>query len=155
MQEPSVVHRTFVIERSYPTTPERVFAAFSDPVKKRRWMGGEDEGFEIESFEPNFRVDCYERWRFRYKGGPLIKNDVCYQDTVPNRRIVIVYTMTFGDKRVSSSQSTMEFLPTETGTTFIYTEQGAFFDGVDNVEGREEGTRGLLEKLAKELESST
>jgi len=26
-----VIHSTFVIERSYPATPERVFAAFADP----------------------------------------------------------------------------------------------------------------------------
>ena len=30
MQEQSVVHNTFVIERSYPKPPERVFAAFAD-----------------------------------------------------------------------------------------------------------------------------
>ena len=28
MKEQSVIHSTFVIERTYPATPERVFAAF-------------------------------------------------------------------------------------------------------------------------------
>src|SRR5262245_23426362 len=45
MQEPSVVHNTFVLERSYPVAPERVFAALSNPAKKRRWFlegGGTD-----------------------------------------------------------------------------------------------------------------
>jgi len=36
-QKPAVTHGTFVIERNYPTTPERVFAALADPKKKRRW----------------------------------------------------------------------------------------------------------------------
>jgi uncharacterized protein YndB with AHSA1/START domain len=40
MEKLSVTHSTFVIERSYATTPERVFAAFSDPAKKRRWFCG-------------------------------------------------------------------------------------------------------------------
>ena len=43
MKDRSVTHATFVIERSYPTTPQRVFAAFSDPAKTRRWLAGEQE----------------------------------------------------------------------------------------------------------------
>ena len=46
MSEPSVTHATFVIERSYPKAPGRVFAAFADPDKKRRWFaeGGASAG---------------------------------------------------------------------------------------------------------------
>ncbi len=109
----------------------------------------------IESFAPIFAVDQYERWTFRFKGGELIRNDVCFQDIVPQRRIVYVYTMAFGAKRVPSSQTTVEFIPTEKGTTVIHTEQGVFLDGVEQAQGREEGTRGLLEVLGKELEKET
>lgn len=152
MADRSVTHNTFVLERNYSAKPERVFAYFSDPAKKRRWLGGDDEGFEIESFEPNFKVDGYERWKFRFNGGDVIKNDLCYKDIELNQRVVFVYTMNFGDKRVSSSQTTIEFIPSKTGTRLIHTEQGVFFDGVDQAEGREEGTRLLLEKLDKELD---
>jgi len=155
MQVRTVTHSTFVLERSYSKPPERVFTFFSDPVKKRRWLGGDEEGFEIESFEPNFQVQQFERWRFRFKGGELIKNDTCYQDIVPNQRVVFAYTMAFGDKLISASQTTVELIPTETGTKVIHTEQGAFLDGADGAQGREEGTRGLLERLAKELESES
>jgi uncharacterized protein YndB with AHSA1/START domain len=153
MNEPSVFHSTFSIEKTYPVTPEKVFAAFADPVKKRRWMGGDADGFEIESFEMNFQVDHHERWRFRFQGGPLIKTDTCFQDIVPNRRIVFVYTMTFDGKRGSSSQTTVEFLPGPKGTTLLFTEQGAFFDGAgaESAKGREEGTRGLFEQLEREV----
>jgi len=147
-----VIHNTFVIERSYPVAPQKVFAAFSDPAKKRRWMGGDADGFEIVSFEMDFRVEAFERWSFRFQGGDLIKSDFCYKDIVPNTRIVAVYTMEFGDKRVSSSQVTVEFLSAGQGTTLRHTEQGAFFDGTDQSAGREHGTRGLLEELAKEIE---
>jgi len=55
MEERSVIHNTFVIERSYPATPERVFTAFADPAKKRRWFA-EGENHEVEElrwiFEP-------------------------------------------------------------------------------------------------------
>ncbi len=34
MTERSTEHTTFVIERSYPASPARVFAAWADPVQK-------------------------------------------------------------------------------------------------------------------------
>jgi uncharacterized protein YndB with AHSA1/START domain len=60
MEKTSVIHSTFVIERNYPTTPEKVFAAFSDPAKKRRWYA-DGEGSEAEMFEMDFRVGGSER----------------------------------------------------------------------------------------------
>jgi uncharacterized protein YndB with AHSA1/START domain len=152
MNERSVSHSTFVIERSYPTPPQRVFAAFSDPAKKRRWFA-EGEKAQIESFEMDFRVGGGERSRFRFNDGPACTNDTIYQDILPNRRIVFAYTMTLGDRRISSSQATFEFFPTEMGTALIFTEQGAFFEGADGAKIREEGWRQLFEQLARELAS--
>jgi len=37
------------------------------------------------------------------------------------------------------------------GTRLTYTEQGVHFDGLDTVEGREAGTRGLLDNLGTVL----
>ena len=36
MQKPTVIHSTFTLERSYPYSPEKVFAALAEPEKKRR-----------------------------------------------------------------------------------------------------------------------
>ena len=33
MQEPSVIHNTFVVERRYPRPPKFAFAAFAEPAK--------------------------------------------------------------------------------------------------------------------------
>ena len=155
MPEPSVIHSTFVIERSYPSAPERVFAAFADPAKKRRWFV-EGEGHAVEQYELDFRVGGKEQARFRFKEGtPLpgmaCTNDGIYQDIVPNRRIVLASTMAIGEKRISASLATLEFLPSSAGTDLIFTHQGAFFEGADGPEMREEGWRKLLDRLAPEV----
>jgi len=41
--------------------------------------------------------------------------------------------------------------PAGSGTRLVFTEQGAYLDGYDDVAGREHGTRELLESLDKEL----
>jgi uncharacterized protein YndB with AHSA1/START domain len=155
MEERSVTHSTFVIEHSYPTTPERVFAAFADPARKMRWFADGRE-FEVEEFLIDFRVGGKEQWRFRFKeGSPFpgtaLTNNTVYQDIVPHRRIVIAYTMTLGDKRFSASLATFELLRTDKGTDLIFTEQAAFFEGADGPQIRQEGWRKLLEELGKEL----
>jgi uncharacterized protein YndB with AHSA1/START domain len=153
--EQSVIHSTFVIERSYPTTPERVFAALADPAKKRRWFA-EGDNHEVEEFEMDFQVGGTERTRYRFKPGtpfPGISfmNDGNFQDIVANRRVVVASTMTFGDRRISSSLTTFELLPTEKGTDLIFTHQGAFYEGSDGPERREEGWRKLIDKFGQEL----
>jgi uncharacterized protein YndB with AHSA1/START domain len=150
MNERTVTHGTFVIERSYPVTPERVFAAFSDPAKKRRWFVASEEP-DTEEFEMDFRVGGVERKRFKVKIGFTCTNNTVYLDIVPNARIVFAYTMSAGDHRFSSSQATVELLPTENGTNMIFTEQGAYFEGADGLQMREDGWRLLLDKLANAL----
>jgi uncharacterized protein YndB with AHSA1/START domain len=155
MEERSVIHNTFVIERSYSATPERVFAAFADPVKKRRWFAERDH-HDVETFEMDFRAGGIERSRYRFKEGTPFKgvalsNDGSYLDIVPNLRIITASTMTFGDKLISATLVTIELLPSETGTDLICTHQGAFFEGADGPEIREQGWRTLFDRLAREL----
>jgi hypothetical protein len=59
--------------------------------------------------------------------------------------------MSIGERRISASLGTVEFLPSGTGTDLILTHQGAFFEGADGPEMREEGWRKLLERLTGEF----
>jgi uncharacterized protein YndB with AHSA1/START domain len=157
MPEPTVIHSTFSLERSYPYPPERVFAAFSDPQIKQRWFSpGEDQ--EVEKFTMDFRVGGAERLVYRIAPGApvtgVITNEGIIQDIVPNQRVVTASTMALNDRRFSSSLVTMELLPRDGGTDLICTHQGAFFEGSDGPRIREAGWRALLDRLEEQLRSA-
>jgi|ERR1700678_3141624 uncharacterized protein YndB with AHSA1/START domain len=147
----TVVHETFVIERSYPASPSRVFTAFADPAVKLRWFG--EPAGDTGPHQIDFRVGGRESLRGQAPGGgPTFTFDALYQDIVENERIVYSYDMTLNGGRISVSVATIEFLPEGTGTRLIVTEQGAFLDGLDKNAAREQGTRELLDALGRYLD---
>ncbi len=153
----TVVHDTFVIDRTYAASAVRVFAAFADPKIKTQWFGDPD----IEKDGPHvidFRVGGRETLSDAVPdgGGPSFTYEAVYQDIVENERIVYSYEMTMNGRRISVSVATLEFYassPDGAGTRLILTEQGAFLDGLDTCAQREEGTRGILDALADYLEN--
>ena len=161
MKETPVVHSTFAIERDYPASPARVFAAFANPATKQRWFA-EGKTLDVKDFTMDFRVGGRESTRFAFQGGPEgappkgteIRNDTTYQDIVPERRIVFAYTMTIGERRISASLATIELRRSGDGTLLVFTEQSAFFEGADGAKMREGGWRDILSKLDGELRQS-
>lgn len=146
MTDRSTQHATFVIERSYAASPARVFAAFSDPNAKARWFEGPAE-WDKGRHEFEFRIGGRERISSGPKGGPVHAFDARYHDIVPNERIVYAYDMSLDDKRISVSLATVELRQEGAGTRLVFTEQAAYLDGYDDAGSREQGTRGLLDKL--------
>jgi uncharacterized protein YndB with AHSA1/START domain len=150
MSERSVEHATFAVDRTYETSPARAFAAWSDPAAKARWFGPpEDQG--KGRFELDFRVGGREVNSGTAPDGSLYTFDAVYQDIVPDERIVYSYDMHLDETRISVSLATVEFKPDGDGTRLIFTEQGAFLDGHDTPDQREQGTGSLLDALGEEL----
>jgi len=151
MSERSVEHATFVVERTYDATPARVFAAWADPAAKARWFGpGESEEAR---FELDFRVGGREINRGAMEGS-VYAFEGLYQDIVPDERIVYTYDMHLDQARISVSLATVELKPEGDGTRLVFTEQGAFLDGLDTPAERQQGTGSLLGALGEELERS-
>jgi uncharacterized protein YndB with AHSA1/START domain len=151
--ERSVTHATFVIERTYDASPQRVFRAFADPTIKTRWFGGDEAPTSEYSLE--FRIGGHELSRGDMPDGPTFTYEARFEDIVPNQRIVTTYTMDMDKTRISISVATVELEATEAGTHLVYTEQGAFLDGHDTPAQREHGTRELLDALGRELLRTT
>ncbi|HEY7682477.1 MAG TPA: SRPBCC family protein [Gemmatimonadales bacterium] len=150
MTERTTHHLTFVIERTYNASPERVFAAWATLQAKARWFAG-GEGWTEKVRELDFRVGGHERLMGVWSGGPASDFNATYQDIVPNQRIVYTYDMHLDQTQISVSLATVEFKPAGAGTRLIFTEQAVFLDGYDKPEGREQGTRGLLNNLEAAL----
>ena len=104
MRERSVEHATFVVERTYDASPDRVFAAWSDPEAKARWFHGSEGAFEFD-----FRVGGREHRRGTLPDGRAYTFQALYQDIVPARRIVFTYDMLLDDTRISVSVATVQF----------------------------------------------
>lgn len=146
MTERNAIHATFSIKRAYDAPPGRVFAAWTSVEAKRQWAFCHAE-WQPTLFEMDFRVGGREQIKTGPAGGEVHAFDGCFHDIVPNERIVYSYGMHLGERRISVSLTTIEFKPEGSGTRLVFTEQGVFLDGYDDVAGREEGTRIGLENL--------
>ena len=132
MTERSVTHATFVVERTYDASPARVFAAWATPEAKARWFGPDEETGE---YELDFQVGGREVNRGSGPDGDVYTYDMLRDET-----------------RISVSLATVELRAEGVGTRLTFTEQGAFLDGQDTPDLREQGTGSLLDALAADLQ---
>jgi uncharacterized protein YndB with AHSA1/START domain len=149
MTERTVIHDTFVIERTYPATPSRAFAAFASEEAKNAWGDTGDLESADGVTEFDFRVGGRERFSHRWHS-TVYRYDALYYDIVPDQRIVYSYEMYANDVRISVSVATIEFAKSGDGTALTWTEQGTYLDGIDGPGAaglREEGTAEMLGNL--------
>ena len=130
MTERTVIHDTFVIERTYPATPSRAFAAFASEEAKNVWGDTGDLESADGVTEFDFRVGGRERFSHRWHS-TVYRYDALYYDIVPDQRIVYSYEMYANDVRISVSVATIEFAKSGDGTALTWTEQGTYLDGID------------------------
>lgn len=146
----SIVHADFTIERQYDCSPAQAFSGFADAELKRRWFAVPAE-WEDAAYELDFRVGGSELNRGGSPGGVVHTYRARYHEIVPEERIVFAYDLLAADRLMSVSLTTVQFFAAEAGTRVLFTEQGAFFDGLDEPAEREHGTGVLLDRLGEAL----
>jgi uncharacterized protein YndB with AHSA1/START domain len=151
--ERSQTHATFVIEHSYAAPLNAVWRALSDNDARDQWFGGGPD-FEADEKSHDFRVGGRATESGQWRNGHTSRFESTYTDIVDQHRIVFTYDMWVDGRHISTSLTTIVVEPESDGTLVTYTEQGVHFDGLDSVEGREEGTRALLDNLGTFLSGS-
>jgi uncharacterized protein YndB with AHSA1/START domain len=146
----SIVHAKFSIERNYECSPAHAFRGFSDPDLKRQWFAN-PAGWPDPIWELDFRVGGGELSGNRSPEGKQALFRSTYHDIVEDERIVFAYDLLLEERLVSVSLTTVEFFGEEGGARLLFTEQGAFFDDLDQPAAREHGTGWLLDRLGKVL----
>ena len=147
--ERSIAYDTFVIERDFAVTPARAFHAFADQTAKADWFGGPTTS-EVQF---DFRVGGQEIMSGAEPHTPAddFRFVATYHDIVDNERIIYSYEMYAGGKKLSVSQTTITFEPTDEGTHLTFTEYGAYLDGLEPIGLRETGSIELMDSLGEYL----
>jgi uncharacterized protein YndB with AHSA1/START domain len=150
--ERSQVHATFVIERSLPGA-RRGGLARTLGQRRTRPMVNAGSAFDADEKSHDFRVGGHGTEEGQWHDGPRSKFRSTYTDIVDLQRVVFTYDMWVDGRHLSTSLTTIVLEPDGDQTRLTYTEQGVHFDGLDSIEGREEGSRGLLDQLGSYLAS--
>jgi uncharacterized protein YndB with AHSA1/START domain len=148
--ERSETHATFVIERSYPAPLEAVWQALSDNDARNQWFTA-GAAFDAREKTHDFRVGGHGTEEGRWHNGPQSRFRSTYTDIVELHRVVFTYDMWIDERHLSTSLTTISLEPDGDHTRLTYTEQGVHFDGLDSIDGREQGSRGLLDQLGAHL----
>lgn len=146
-----IVHGDFTLTREFAVPVERAFAAFADPAEKKAWFT-DSPSWDTTEEVFDFRVGGSEIAEGTFHDGPTSRFVANYTDIVENERIVLSYDMWIDGTHISTSIASYEFEATAGGTRLTYTEHGIHLEGNDGPQQREQGSRGIIETLAKHLE---
>ncbi len=112
----AAIHDHFTIDRTFPHSPARVFAAFSSEEGKEKWFSGPNPLWDRTGREFDFRVGGIETIEGRWKSGTVSRMELVYHDIVPDARIVYAYAMLIDGRKISVSLTSIELFAEADGT---------------------------------------
>ncbi|MBW8823794.1 MAG: SRPBCC domain-containing protein [Xanthomonadales bacterium] len=141
------MHTDFVIEREFDAMPGDVFAAWADPGARMEWSNCHPGNTREHRLD--FRVHGHEVYEASGENGDIERVDRFFFDIVDGQRIVFAYDIRLGERKLSVSLVTVEFLPAKHGTRMVYTEQLAYLDGHEDCAERRRGTEEGFDRLGR------
>jgi uncharacterized protein YndB with AHSA1/START domain len=143
MSVQTAVKPSLTLKRRFKAPPAKVFAAWIDPEKVKRWMGpGEVKAVSAES---DIRAGGRYRWVMRAPSGEEFDVSGVYHEIVPNEKLV--FTWAWKSTPEKESLVTVVLKPDGDGTLLTLTHEQ--FDDVDTRDRHQGGWNGALDKMEK------
>ena len=142
-------HATITLRHSYSAPLERVFSEFADPVARASWSSPSND--ELIYDEVDFRIGGKDVFRCGPKGNPKFRGESRYLDIAPNSHVVSSEIVDVDGQRLAAALTTLDFEPTEGGTSLTVTIQMVSFVGPDMIRSYESGNKSALENLSLHL----
>jgi uncharacterized protein YndB with AHSA1/START domain len=145
MSTQTVTKPSLTIKRRLKAPPAKVFAAWTDPEKVKRWMGpGDGKALSAES---DTRTGGRYRWVMQAPNGEEHDVSGVYREVIPNEKLVFTWAWKSTPER--QSLVTVLLKPDGDGTLLTLTHE-QFFDE-DACSRHHNGWNAALDKMEKFL----
>ncbi len=136
---------SLTIKRRFNAPPEKVFAAWTDPEKVKRWMGPGE--VKVQSAENDPRSGGRYRWLMKSPDGQEHDVGGVYREFIPNEKLVFTWAWKSTPER--DLLVTITFRSDGNGTIMTLTHE-QFFDE-EARDRHQNGWNGAMDKLEKYL----
>lgn len=145
MTTAAVVKPSLTIKRRFNAAPAKVFAAWTDPEKVKRWMSPGE--VKMLSAENDARIGGRFRWVMQAPDGEHHDVSGVYREVIPNEKLVFTWAWISTPER--ESLVTLTFKADGDGTLFTIVHE-QFFDETAR-DNHNKGWTSAMEKLDKYL----
>ena len=136
---------SLTLKRRFNASPEKVYAAWTDPQKLIRWFGPPTVVPETVKAEIDLRVGGRYRISFTAQDGEYFEAGGLYREVVPNERLVFTWAWHSTPER--ESLVTVALKSDGDGTLLTLHHEQLFDEAARD--GHESGWIGTLDKLEK------
>ena len=139
----AAIKPSLTVKRRFNAAPDKVFAAWTDPEKVKRWMGPGE--VKVLSAESDLRSGGRYRWLMQAPDGEQHDVSGVYREVIANEKLVFTWAWKSTPER--ESLVTVTFKPDGAGTLMTLMHE-QFFDE-DARDRHQYGWNGAMEKLEK------
>lgn len=143
MSTATAVSPSLTLKRRFNASPAKVFEAWTDPEKVKRWMGPGEIKAVLAEIDP--RNGGRYHWVMQAPNGEQHDVGGVYREVIPNEKLVFTWAWKSTPER--KSLVTVTFKPDGDGTLMTLTHE-QFFDG-DARDRHNQGWEGAMAKFEK------